>query len=127
MSDDNDEIQKVQPTGKRGGKWVTLGLEAYRIPALGFAAIADLQDDVESLRDMGGRPSPEHMKVVAKIVHAAMLRNYPEMTVAEVEDMLDLDNYSPVLSAVLSISGFSKGPTTVGGAPASVGTPPMSH
>lgn len=36
MSTDGDTVKRVQPTGKRGGEWVTLGEEAYRIPPLGF-------------------------------------------------------------------------------------------
>lgn len=126
-NDTEDQPVRIEPKGKRGGKWVVLGMEQYRIPALAFGAVSELQDDVEALRDMNGRPKPEHMHIVAKIVHAAMVRNYPDITVEQVGDMLDLGNYSDVLSAVLNISGFTKGPSQSGEPVASTGAPSTSH
>ncbi len=124
----DDAPTRVQPTGKRGGEWVTLGEEAYRIPPLGFRAVQELADDVASLQTMGARPTPEQMAVVVRIVHAAIVRNYPDMTAPQVDDMLDIGNYQQVLGAVLSIGGFTKGRAEPGEAPqapiGAVSTPP---
>ena len=105
---DSEDVVRVEPEGRRGGEWVTLGLEAYRVPPLGFRAVQELAAEVESLAKMGRRPTAAQMKTVATIVHAAMARNYPKLAVDEVLDMLDIGNYQSVLGAVLRIAGFEK-------------------
>jgi len=102
-------VTRVQPKGKRGGQWVTIGDEAYRIPPLGFLQIQEFGEDVASLDKIeGNRPSNEQMQTIFRIVHAAMSRNYPDLTVEEVADMIDLGNYTQILIVVLAISGFEK-------------------
>jgi hypothetical protein len=115
------DAKKIEPVLNRGGRWVTMGAEQYRIPALGFRSIIDLQERVEALASMGARPTVEQMDTVATIVHAAMKRNYPDITVESVADMLDLENYAEVLDAVLAISGFTKAAAPSGEASASTG------
>lgn len=127
MSNQVQSPRRVDPEKARGGRWVLIGDEEYRIPPLAFAGIADLMDDVEALRNMGPRPSPEQMVTVAKIVHAGIRRNYPSMTLDDVNDMLDFSNYDAILSAVLNISGFQKTAVPPSGeVPASTGTGSMS-
>ena len=83
----SDEATRVAPEKNRGGTWVRLGDELYRIPPLAFRSVVDLQDDVAGLADMGQRPTPAQMDVVARIVHSAMARNYPSITQEQVLDM----------------------------------------
>ena len=122
----DEQVKRVAPTAAkcRGGQWVTLGDEAYRIPPLGFMAIQDLADEVQGLAQMGARPTPAQMVTVAKIVHAAIKRNYPDMSVEELGEMLDIGNYQRVLGEVLQIAGFKQegGSGGPGEAPASTGT-----
>lgn len=108
MNDTGVEVVRVTPTKNRGGEWVRIGDAEFRIPPLGFMQLADLQDDVEDLRTMGNKPSREQMLKVAKIVHAAMSRNYPDLAFEEAADMLDIGNYQTVLIRVLGISGFKQ-------------------
>lgn len=119
-----EEATRIEPQNRRGGEWVQLGLDLYRIPPLAFASVVELQSDVEGLRDMGDRPTPQQMSVVARIVHSAMARNYPSLKIDEVLDMLDLGNYQDVLAAVLRVAGYKKdsGDGAPGETGASVGT-----
>lgn len=119
---------KREPEKRRGGKWVVFGEEQLQVPPLAFGAVVTLQDDVEGLKDLanGGRPTPEQMDVVTKIVHSAVARNYPSISKEEVGEMIDLGNYMEVLDAVLSIAGFVKGRQAGGAAAAQAGTPPTS-
>jgi hypothetical protein len=103
-----DTITRIAPTKNKGGEWVQLGLEEYRIPPLGFAAIKDMQANLEVLQGMTGAPTGDQMKVVAEVVHAAMRRNYPDITPEQVLDMLDLGNFQRVFGAVLGMSGYRK-------------------
>lgn len=126
MSDDDVPV-RVQPELKRGGRWVTIGDEQYRIPPLAFTAVQELQDEVAGLAQIGLRPTPAQMGTVAKIVQSAMARNYPSMTVEQVNLMLDLGNYQDVLGAVLAVAGFEKAEGGGSGeARASTGTPPTA-
>lgn len=97
------------PGKDRGGKWVDFGDEAYRVPALGLLAIQELGADIESLQMVGRIPNLEQMRTVVRIVHAALRRNYPQLTEEDVGDMLDIGNFQDVLGTVFAISGFVKG------------------
>jgi hypothetical protein len=123
-----DSLTRVEPEKNRGGQWIRFGSEEYRVPALAFGAIQDLQDRVGSMAGLpvGGKPTPEQMATVVDVVHAALKRNYPSMTREQLLDMLDLENYQEVLGAVLNISGFKRQEPAQGEAVASTGTAPTS-
>lgn len=125
------DAKKIEPSRNRGGRWVVIGDEQWKIPPLGFGAIRELQDDVASLANMpSGRPSNEQMTTVIRLVHSAMVRNYPELKLTEVEDMLDLGNFGEVLNATLSIGGFTRSEVPASGEAqpsASTGTASISH
>jgi hypothetical protein len=109
MSDNQDEVKKVPPTKNRGGAWITFGSEAYRVPPLGLGAIKQMQERVANLAvTPGAAPSSDQFDTILEVVHAALMRNYPDMKLEEVADMVDLQNYQEVLGAVLNISGFAK-------------------
>src|SRR4051812_17617735 len=103
-----DSKTRIEPKRSRGGEWVAFGDEEYRVPPLAFRALQELADEVAGLQSMGSKPTTEQMTTIEKIVHSALSRNYPEMTLAEVSDMLDVGNYEHVLGAALSIAGFTR-------------------
>lgn len=108
MSDNLDPAPVQVPVVKnRGGQWVRFGDEMYRIPPLSFRSLQELAEEVEGLKDMV-RPTAAQMLTIERIVHAALVRNYPDMKLADVSDMMDVGNYEEVLSAALSIAGFTK-------------------
>ena len=106
MAENDDVIVRIQPVKNKGGVWVQMGMEEYRIPPLGFGAIQELQERLGSLRGMTDMPTEDQMKTVAEIVQMAMKRNYPDITVEDVFDKLDLGNFRPVFEAVLSMNGY---------------------
>lgn len=122
QQDQDAATTRRTPERRRGGKWVLFGDEWLQVPPLAFEDVIELQDKVEGLKDMGARPTRDQMKVISEIVHSALARNYPSISVDEVRGMLDLGNYSEVLNAVMSIGGYVKAPA--GGA--GTGEPPAS-
>ena len=108
----NEQFPKVPPTATidRGGQWVVLGGNQYKIPPLNFRAVRQYASTMSSLRDVdsGSSLDPEKMSLVAEIAHAAIVRNYPDMKLADIEDMLDLGNFSDVFSAIMNIAGLVK-------------------
>lgn len=99
---------RIPPTNKRGGVWVTLGDEAYRIPPIAFRVVQEMEAEVAQLADLGagGRPTPVQMAIVEKLVLSAIQRNYPDMTQERIAEMIDVGNYMPVLNATLGVSGY---------------------
>ena len=53
----------------------------------------------------------------AELLHAALVRNYPELTLAEVKEGLDLASFPAVLAQLLEVSGLTEAPPggTAGG------------
>jgi hypothetical protein len=86
------------------GKTVNLNGADYVIPPLNLRALEQLQD---KLTTFGGAPSLENMGIVADIAHAALKRNYPDMTRDEVADLIDFGNMTEVMEAVMNVSGLT--------------------
>lgn len=84
------------------GKDITLGGSVWTVPPLNFKALKRFRDDLST-------QTPAELAASGKVVeliHAAMLRNYPDLTMEQLEDMLDMGNVLPVTEAVLAISGL---------------------
>ncbi|GLR26511.1 hypothetical protein [Limnobacter litoralis] len=89
------------------GVTISLGGEDYVVPALNFRQIKKIQPDIQKLENLsGGLISDEEMEVMAKVVHEALSRNYPDITQDKVLDLLDLRNAPIVVKAIMGISGF---------------------
>lgn len=109
MAENEDIVTRVPPVKNRGGVWVRLGMEEYRIPPLGFGAIQELQQRIDVLQGMTGVPNKEQLGMITEVIQMAMQRNYPDITLDEVRDKLDMGNFSAVLDAVLNLSGYKRG------------------
>lgn len=101
-----EATNRVEPTGKKGGEWITFGDEQYQVPPLSFGAIKAMGDRVAALGAINGVPTAEQVSVVLEVVHGALKRNYPEISLEQVADMVDLGNFVDVFGAVLRIAGF---------------------
>ena len=84
------------------GRIVHMGGKDWNIPPLNFKALRRFR---EELGTMTAEALVNSGKVV-ELIHAALLRNYPELTLDELEDMLDMGNVMLVTEAVLSVSGL---------------------
>lgn len=88
------------------GTTIEIGDKRYVMPPLSLGAIEQLGDRFGDLSSEGN--SPAKMKLVVDMIHAALCRNYPDMTRAEVADGLDLSTLQPALAALLKTSGLSR-------------------
>jgi hypothetical protein len=95
------------------GTKVMLGETEYTIPPLTLKALRKLAPKLKDLAGLAtdgsnilGAEQLEQLGLVSELVHAALLRNYPEMTLDQVEELLDTKNLNRVLGAVLAIAGF---------------------
>lgn len=106
-----DVTNRVEPAKDKGGQWVQLGEAEYKVPPLNFAAVKRFLPQLSQLGSAKlATLDPDKMGLVAELAHCALQRNYPAMTLAEVEELLDLGNMVPLFSAVMSVSGLIKQP-----------------
>ena len=90
---------------------INLGGIVYTVPPLSFKQLRILQPKLDILQQIGNMPSDDQLAVVSEIVHMALSRNYPDITLDQVNENLDLGNMKKVLPAILGVSGLV---TTVG-------------
>jgi len=87
------------------------GME-YTIPPLTLGQVKRLLPVIEKMQK---ESEPiEKFESVVKVAHAAFSRNYPDMKVEEIEEMIDLGNMKMVLDAIMGVSGFLRGEADLG-------------
>jgi hypothetical protein len=94
-----DEIEGLE-VAISGRRWIIPPLNLRRVrklePLLGRLiagnSIAELSED--------------SLSATAEIVHLALTRNYPDLSITDVENLLDLRNFREVLDAVMKQSGL---------------------
>ena len=91
------------------GVIVRMGGRDWTVPPLTFSQLRRLQPELERLSRISPAATPEQIAAVSEIVRTALSRNYPELTQAEIEDMLDLGNAARVIAAILTGSGLVPG------------------
>lgn len=106
------------------GTLVSMGGENFTIPALTLGAIRALQPEVEALSDPL-TPQNVRFESMSTVIHTAMLRNYPDLTLERLtEELLDMSNIGQVTQAVMGVSGFvDKAPGEAPGVSLPIGTP----
>jgi hypothetical protein len=97
-----------------GRDWVVPPLTLGQLRRLG-PTIGQITADAASMLDA------QAIDAVVAVVAAALGRNYPDMTEAEIAEMLDLGNAGAVLNAVLTGSGLRRAGPGEAPAPASAG------
>lgn len=89
------------------GVKIKMGGREWEVPALSFKQVRRLAPQIDALSSLSTSTiSEEQMAGICTIVHAALSRNYPEVTLDQVEDFMDLRNAGPTILAVMGQSGF---------------------
>jgi len=92
------------------GETLILGGEEYVVPALSFRQLRLLDADLKALMMPATTEQDYQQKFdsLGKVAHAALSRNYPELSIDQVEELLDMHTVKPMIQAVLAASGFNK-------------------
>ena len=85
------------------GKEIELGGTVYVVPPLNLAAVEFFQD---RLSNFTGGADLQSVTLVAEVTLSALKRNYPDMTLEKVKELIDLGNMVEVFQAVMQVSGF---------------------
>jgi hypothetical protein len=105
------------------GVAVAMGGKDWLVPPLTLGQLRRLMPKVRELTEIGASMGESQIAVLVEIVTAALQRNYPDMAMDQVENLLDLGNASVVLNAVLTGSGLKPRGNPVGEAEAPGTTP----
>jgi hypothetical protein len=125
---DKNTIPEVPEYDGRGFKW---GRATLVVPPLSCGQIKALTEHIDAISNPGDLTGFQRMLMHhVPVALAALRRNYPGMTVEDVEDFLDLSNFIEVYRAAMGrplkeepaspgeaqpVLAQSAGPTSIGG------------
>jgi hypothetical protein len=93
--------------GKIPGTALNLGGHEFIMPALNLDAYQSVEENIKKIGDVGDLS--KELANAIPIVHAALLRNYPEITVEDVRGLMDFGNVSACLAAVVKVNELKQG------------------
>jgi hypothetical protein len=85
------------------GKEVMLSGESFILAPLNLAAAKQYGEEISAVF-VGGIP---RIEFVGKLAYASLKRNYPEITVEKVDELVDFSNLFDILEAVMNVSGLA--------------------
>lgn len=94
------------------GTTIKLGETKYLVPPLNFAAMKKHKAFIASC--MKGDIDPAKFledgdfERISDIAFLAIKRNYPKVTVEEIEENLDASNLQDIFNAIMKVSGFEE-------------------
>jgi hypothetical protein len=88
------------------GQSIELGGQEYIVPPLALGAVKELLPRIQGLRSIDGIPSADDLDTMIDTVHAAIVRNYPDLSREALLEMLDLGNIKAVFPMIMGRSGF---------------------
>lgn len=87
------------------GILLDLGGTRYEVPPLALGDLERLQDRLGAYQ--GGLDAAS-VGTVLDVAHAALRRNYPELTRERIGELVDLGNMADVFEAVMDVSGLKR-------------------
>jgi hypothetical protein len=104
------------------GEVVRLGDRDYTIPSLSVKQAKNLWANMLELdKGVTAETLPSKYELALPIILAAMSRNYPDLKLEELEDLVDMKNFRVLMRIVSGQSGLATGgaePAAVAKAPA---------
>jgi hypothetical protein len=90
------------------GVVISMGGIDYTVPPLNLAGVKKVlaSGDMAELQNVKGVPSADQIGVISRIAILALNRNYPDLTIEELEELLDLGNAMQIIRSVMGVSGF---------------------
>ena len=94
------------PVVKVRGIELVLGGETWVVPPLSLGALEQLQPKLKAFT--GDVMDGAQLGVVLDVTHAALRRNYPDITRETVGEMIDVGTFMSVFEAVMDVSGVRR-------------------
>lgn len=99
------------------GKAVKIGETEYILPSLSVKQAKQLWPQILELDKVGGsiedikQSMPQKFDDMLKIIHAALSRNYPDVNIDMLEEMISINQVKELMLIVSGQSGFEQGET----------------
>lgn len=91
-------------------------LPGYVLPPLSLGALEQLGDRLKALS--GDFGDPAQIATAIDAAHAALRRNYPDMTREQVAELIGLENVVEVVEGLMDVSGLKRRAEEAAAAPA---------
>ncbi len=92
---------------KHDGITIKLAGQDYVVPPLSLGQVKRLFPIIEKMQSAGN--TVEKFSSLVAIAHAALSRNYPDLKIEEVEELVDMGNFKMVMDTIMGSSGFLPG------------------
>ena len=90
------------------GTTVRMGGADYIVAPLTFKQLRALQEKFETMSSISSVVTLAQMDAIIEIAHAALSRNYPDISIDKVENIIDMGNAAQVISAIIGVSGMEQ-------------------
>ena len=93
---------------KHDGVKMRVGGRELIIPALTIKQVRGLRSQFDAMQSIGDNvaPTDEQIGAVTEVIHSAVVRNYPDLTLDDLEELLDLSTMQAVVKAIMGQSGL---------------------
>lgn len=88
------------------GKNLDLAGRSWLVPPINFAALKKHRALIAEMRTGSVELTDAQQDAMLDLIYLALRRNYPDITLEQVEEMIDLANMQPVFEAIMTVSGF---------------------
>jgi hypothetical protein len=92
------------------GEDFKLGVRTFTLPGLSLKSLKEylVNGTIKTLGEIDGIPTPEQVDASLVVIHAALARNYPGVTVAEVSELVDTRTVLAMVKAIFKASGLER-------------------
>lgn len=101
-------MSQVITPPKHDGLVVRMDGRDWVVPPLSLAQLRKHEEDLKKVRDITPFSPVAEVEPAIRVIHAAMTRNYPDLTQEQVEELLDVGNVGRVMLAVCAMSGLEQ-------------------
>jgi hypothetical protein len=95
---------------KFDGVAMKLGGKEIVVPPLSLKLIRKYQEELKNIGNFSGVPGPEQIDLISKVILDAIQRNYPDFTMDELEEVIDVKNMRTLFQAIMGVSGLEATP-----------------
>lgn len=89
------------------GVKLRIGRQDYIVPALSMRQLKQYEKTIaQTQKSLGAAMSPADIDKFVEVIHAAVSRNYPDVTLDQMLDAIDLRSLPTLFPAVMGISGL---------------------
>lgn len=88
------------------GKEIPFGRFKLIMPALSLKQVRQMTPLLSTIASSANGATPDDLGPMCDVIHAALVRNYPDILRADLDDMVDLNNIRDIWPALNGLSGL---------------------